>query len=108
MKLRVGRQVFRVTCEAGEAELMHAAAARVAGELERARGQYRAADGERAATMAALRVAFDAAKAAAEAAKKKSAKSAESGGEAVKIRLLSERMRAVLARTGSPQERDGT
>lgn len=101
MKLRVGRQDFRVSCDAGEEELMMLAASRVAREMDEARSRYGAADGERAATMAALRVAF-------EAEKKKSGGVAELGAEGVKIALLSKRIRASLARTGSPQERDGT
>ena len=104
VRLRVGRQDFRVTCEAGEEDMMNKAAARVEREMGEARTRFRAADGERAATMAALRVAFDAER----AEKKKWADLRESGGEQGRIHMLSARIRAVLARTGSPQERDGT
>ena len=100
VRLRVGRQDFRVTCEAGEEEMMNRAAARVAREMDEARTRFQAADGERAATMAALRVAFDA-----ERTMKKNLAAADESG---RIRLLSDRIRAALARTGSPQERDGT
>ena len=121
LKLRVGRQDFTVSCEAGEEALMRAAAARVAREMGEARTRFRAADGERAATMAALRVAFEAERAAAGTAagtagtdggvggaKKKLSETEILGVGRGKIGLLSERIRAVLARTGSPQERDGT
>ena len=103
VRLRVGRQDFRVTCEAGEEEMMNQAAARVEREMGEARTRFQAADGERAATMAALRVAFDA-----ERTMKKKNADLEKSGEAGRIQLLSERIRAALARTGSPQERDGT
>ena len=125
LKLRVGRQDFTVSCEAGEEALMRAAAARVAREMGEARTRFRAADGERAATMAALRVAFEAERAAAGTGgtaagaaagtdggaggtKKKLSETEILGVGRGKIGLLSERIRAVLARTGSPQERDGT
>ena len=101
LKLRVGRQNFTVSCESGEEELMRAAAQRVERALEEARSRYHAADGERAALMAALRLAF-------ETEKKNTDESSNLGAEEGKIELLSERIRAVLARTGSPQERDGT
>lgn len=102
VRLRVGRQDFRVTCEAGEEEMMNKAAARVEREMGEARNRFQAADGERAATMAALRVAFDAER----TMRKKLGDLAESAKES-RIQELSERIRAVLARTGSPQERDG-
>ena len=104
VKLQVGRQSFTVSCETGEEEMMRDAAENVARETARARARFRAADGERAATMAALLVAFQAEK----AAKKKSGAEADFGAGGGKIEALSERVRAVLARTGSPQERDGT
>ena len=107
MKLRVGRQDFSVSCEAGEEDLMTAAAARVEREMGEARTRFRAADGERAATMAALRVAFEAERAGRDA-KKKLAEMENSAVGGGKIAALSERIRVVLARTGSPQERDGT
>ena len=101
LQLRVGRQDFTVSCEAGEEELMRAAAQRVERALGEARSRYRAADGERAALMAALRLAF-------ETGKKNAGKASDLEAEEGKIESLSERIRAVLARTGSPQERDGT
>lgn len=101
LRLRVGRQDFTVLCESGEEEMMRLAALRVEREMGEVRTRYRAADGERAATMAALRLAF-------EAEKKNGGEMSDSGLGGGKIELLSERIRAVLARTGSPQERDGT
>ena len=101
LKLRVGRQDFTVSCETGEEELMRAAMRRVERALGEARSRYHAADGERAALMAALQLAF-------ETEKKNAGKAPDLDAEEGRIELLSERMRAVLARTGSPQERDGT
>ena len=104
MKLRVGRHDFSVSCESGEEPLLSAAAATVEREMETARRAFQAADGERAAVMAALLVAFSAEKKLARTGEK----APETGLDAVKIRELSDGVRAVLARTGSPQERDGT
>ena len=101
LQLRVGRQDFTVSCEAGEEELMQSAVRRVERALGEARSRYHAADGERAALMAALWLAFD-------TEKKNAGKTPDLDAEEGRIELLSERIRAVLARTGSPQERDGT
>ncbi|MDM5147066.1 cell division protein ZapA [Candidatus Persebacteraceae bacterium Df01] len=89
--IRVRRHEFNITCDKEEEDIMHAAAQLVEDKIDNIRAKSRVSDGERAAVMAALLIAFEAQK-----------PSANSYNDSKLIGEMTQRIEDALNRTNGP------